>query len=562
MKEDLDKLGHHISPNPTNFYGSLTEDAVRDFQRRYGLRENGIGDPVTLAKIEHLLTAPLSNGMFRYDVVDLKVNLGILGFGVSNNPTIFFGPVTERSVREFQQYYGLQVTGVANNETQAKISEILASPFRIGQRHRDTIQLKIDLGRLGFPVSSNPTTLYGSQTEQAVRQFQAQNGLRVNGIADEVTLKKMADLLANIGPVITFTDYSYTLNHMVSIQMQRRPRISYTRPNFISYVASDFIDLSADGQIGTVNTTTLNVRFEPNTTLASVGTLSQGMRVTVLGTEPDTNPSSSRVWYAIAFNHGDPEDPGFQFARQAEVRRHVDPNRFTLDPSHRDMYQFLDLREASGVQAEYLNENLLRNRGTLHGQGAAFSEGAHKYNLNEFYLISHARLETGNGTSSLANGSIRVGEISTNRWVSIQPQGTFIAERRQNGNTWTWTYERNDNFDLSQARNIRTVYNMFGIDAIDGQANTRGSIHAYREGWFTPSIAIVEGTKFIAERYVHHPTRQQNTLYKMRWNPANPGTLQYATDVGWAVKQANMIAPHYQNLDYLKATFDIPRFRN
>ncbi|MEJ7545750.1 glucosaminidase domain-containing protein, partial [Staphylococcus hominis] len=60
-------------------------------------------------------------------------------------------------------------------------------------------------------------------------------------------------------------------------------------------------------------------------------------------------------------------------------------------------------------------DKLLVGKGILEGQGEAFSEAAKAYNINEVYLISHALLETGNGTSKLANGGDVVnGKVVTN----------------------------------------------------------------------------------------------------------------------------------------------------
>ena len=40
----------------------------------------------------------------------------------------------------------------------------------------------------------------------------------------------------------------------------------------------------------------------------------------------------------------------------------------------------------------------------------------------------------------------------------------------------------------------------------------------------------------------------QNTLYKMRWNPANPGTHQYATDINWANVNAQVLKQFYDKI--------------
>src|SRR5699024_6794819 len=153
----------------------------------------------------------------------------------------------------------------------------------------------------------------------------------------------------------------------------------------------------------------------------------------------------------------------------------------------------------------------------------------------EVYLISHALLETGHGTSKLAEG-IEVGRDKT---------GDLVVVTSKN---------------KKSLKDIKTSYNMFGIGANDEDPNRLGAIRAYEEGWFTPKDAVIGGAKFVGERYVHNDYKQ-NTLYKMRWNPANPGYPQYATDIGWAVKQVTQIKEMYGKLKSATLHFDIPKYK-
>ncbi|TES56750.1 hypothetical protein E2L07_03605, partial [Halalkalibacterium halodurans] len=200
LKLDLMKLGFgtHWS-NPTTLYGPDTANVVREFQRHYGLVVNGIIDEVTYKKIEEIKNQPLAPGLRRADVIDFKLDLMKLGFGTHwSNPTNYFGPDTERVVREFQAYYGLTVNGRGDEATLAKIAEQLSSPFQEGKRSDQIQELKLDLMKLGFGTHwSNPTTLYGPDTVKVVRQFQGYYGLVVNGIVDEVTEKKIYEILAS-----------------------------------------------------------------------------------------------------------------------------------------------------------------------------------------------------------------------------------------------------------------------------------------------------------------------------------------------------------------------------
>ena len=160
------------------------------------------------------------------------------------------------------------------------------------------------------------------------------------------------------------------------------------------------------------------------------------------------------------------------------------------------------------------------------------------------YLISHASLETGNGSSDLAQG-IEVGLNKNNVPVIVTK-----ANR-------------------SSLTKIKKVYSMFGIKAFDSCAITCGSRHAYEQGWDTPYKAIVGGAQFIGEEYIQGKNKEGtklNTIYKMRWNPEfasiNGGYgKQYATDIGWASKQVNSMYNLYQQIGSYTLYLDIPEYR-
>jgi len=205
LKLDLEKLGYVVSNNPTNYYGPVTAETVREFQKAYGLNATGIADANTLQKLEEVLSSGpvLKAGITHPDVKDLKVNLAKLGFMVSSNPTNYYGPVTAETVREFQKAYGLNATGIADANTLRKLEEVLSSGpiLKTGIIHPDVKDLKVNLAKLGFMVSSNPTNYYGPVTAETVREFQKAYGLNATGIADANTLQKLEEVLSS-GPVL------------------------------------------------------------------------------------------------------------------------------------------------------------------------------------------------------------------------------------------------------------------------------------------------------------------------------------------------------------------------
>ena len=77
------------------------------------------------------------------------------------------------------------------------------------------------------------------------------------------------------------------------------------------------------------------------------------------------------------------------------------------------------------------------------------------------------------------------------------------------------------------------------------------------DGWNSISKAIIDGAKFIAQDYIKSG---QNTLYKMRWNPDQPGTHQYATDINWANVNAEGLKYLYDQINSVGKYFEIPVF--
>ncbi|QHW36537.1 autolysin [Staphylococcus ursi] len=206
-------------------------------------------------------------------------------------------------------------------------------------------------------------------------------------------------------------------------------------------------------------------------------------------------------------------------ANRAETEKAMNTEALEKDPTL--IYQFLKLDTYQGLGAEELNE-LLKGKGILEGQGAAFKEAAQKHNINEIYLISHALLETGNGTSQLANG----GHVDKNNKVVTTGEPKY--------------------------------YNMFGIGAIDTDALRNGFKTAEKYGWNTVSKAIIGGAEFIRDRYIGSG---QNTLYRMRWNPEHPATHQYATDINWANVNAQRMKSFYDQIGETGKYFDVDVYK-
>lgn len=214
---------------------------------------------------------------------------------------------------------------------------------------------------------------------------------------------------------------------------------------------------------------------------------------------------------AIPFKYA-PKVGNNKLASRDEVLLHLTPDD---DLTKDTIYQFLDLSKYSEVSEDELN-NFLLGQGVLEGKGSIFISAAKKYNVSEVYLVSHASLETGRGTSSFARGK---------------------------------------NF------NGVKVYNMYGINVRDDKPSL-GTEYAYKNGWDSIDKAIDGGAKWISDNFVNHHKYKQNTLYKMRWNPASPGEHQYASDVLWAKHQIPNMKKRFDVFPNAILHVDIPVYED
>ncbi|MDP4142890.1 MAG: N-acetylglucosaminidase [Bacillota bacterium] len=206
-------------------------------------------------------------------------------------------------------------------------------------------------------------------------------------------------------------------------------------------------------------------------------------------------------------------------ADKQQIAYYSNPNNFI---NNSGKYQFLKLNYTYGITIENLNSTLT-NRGNLKNHSSAFLTAGKKYNISPLYLIAHSILETGSGQSKLAKGVI-----------VTKVDGKAVIPR--------------------------IVYNVYGVAAYDRDPIRLGAEFAYKHGWFSIDEAIIGGADFICSNFIRSEYYQQDTLYKMRWNPNNI-YHQYATDIGWAYKQVDLLKALIDKCPNAVLIFEIPRFK-
>ncbi|WP_051641028.1 N-acetylglucosaminidase, partial [Bacillus sp. MB2021] len=303
----------------------------------------------------------------------------------------------------------------------------------------------------------------------------------------------------------SYVNYNLTLEDMTNIQLKVNPQ---TDTKYDTYIREDAIVFkTSDSTKGTVLGSGWRLRGGAGTDYSVVSTLTSGQVLTVVSKVKGTD---GYYWYKVDYSQA------WVSASKEDTAYYLNPDNFIN--SDIQSLQFLKLSAKANVDDKEVDSKILAGKGILAGKASAFVTAANAYGINELYLISHALLETGNGTSTLANG------------VEV---------------------------------NGKMVYNMYGIGAYDGSAISSGAEYAYNAGWFTPEAAIIGGAKFIAQGYIN---AGQDTLYKMRWNPdaaekTGTATHQYASDIGWATKQVNQIYNLYSLISTYTLNYEIPTYQ-
>ena len=143
-------------------------------------------------------------------VKDLQTKLQKLGYYTAEL-TGNCGPKTVAAIKAFQEKNGLTADGVAGPTTLAKVdaaynamdssssgSSGSASGLKLGSTGKEVSALQTDLTTLGF-YWAQITGNFGEKTETAVKRFQEENGLSVDGVAGKKTLDAIAAAVAKKG---------------------------------------------------------------------------------------------------------------------------------------------------------------------------------------------------------------------------------------------------------------------------------------------------------------------------------------------------------------------------
>lgn len=135
------------------------------------------------------------------EVTTVQQRLQKLGY-FKATATGYYGPITRRAVIRFQRDNGLLPDGIVGTNTQALLDEPFLSDtpeegetsekttWRIGDRGEPVSTIQQKLAEAG--LRSGTKGIFDEETQEAVRQFQQEKGLKIDGIVGPQTLAALS----------------------------------------------------------------------------------------------------------------------------------------------------------------------------------------------------------------------------------------------------------------------------------------------------------------------------------------------------------------------------------
>jgi peptidoglycan hydrolase-like protein with peptidoglycan-binding domain len=177
IQERLQRLGY-FNQSPTGVFGSVTKNAVIQFQQENGIPTDGVVGEQTM----RVLFSPGARGI-RVQNYGFPSGQRSQRFGASRQDYGIPSVEESRRFRTSRQDYNAPFVQESRRFSASGGSNVL----QLGDRGSQVRRLQEKLSDRGF----NPGLIdgvYGGQTQNAVREFQLQNELFADGVAGKATL--------------------------------------------------------------------------------------------------------------------------------------------------------------------------------------------------------------------------------------------------------------------------------------------------------------------------------------------------------------------------------------
>ncbi|MDO4267104.1 MAG: peptidoglycan-binding protein [Eubacteriales bacterium] len=191
LQQRLMELGFMDNDEPTDYYGEVTQSAVKIYQRQNKLAQDGIIGPETLDAIlspdaKYYAAQPGDEGD---DIRRIQERLYQLGY-LANDSLVTgnFGDSTEEAVKRMQSMNNLEEDGKVGRRTMNLLysDEVKPNLLSYGERSDVVLEAQKRLKALGY-MTTDPDGTFGNDTILAVKQFQSRNDQVVDGYLGPAT---------------------------------------------------------------------------------------------------------------------------------------------------------------------------------------------------------------------------------------------------------------------------------------------------------------------------------------------------------------------------------------
>ena len=197
LQKNLIGMGY-LDGSADGVYGAKTKTAVKEFQKDFGLGADGAAGDATQFAV-------------RSAIVRLQVELKAAGYapGTADGK---FGTKTQKALKSYQKDHGLPQTGEADRATWATINSAssgmnAASGVKKGSSGTRVKHLQLALIGLGY-LNGSADGVYGGKTTEAVKAYQRDFGLGVDGSAGKNTMVSIKNTVVTLQSDLTRKGYS------------------------------------------------------------------------------------------------------------------------------------------------------------------------------------------------------------------------------------------------------------------------------------------------------------------------------------------------------------------
>ncbi len=185
LQQRLMDLGFMDNDEPTDYYGEVTQNAMKVYQRQNQLAQDGIVGPDTLKAVlsPDAKYYAAQMGDVGDDIMRIQSRLYELGYLASENlVTGNFGESTQGAVIKMQENNNLEQDGKVGRRTMNLLysDEVKPNMLSYGDESEVVLEAQKRLKLLGY-MTTEPDGKYGNDTIIAVKQFQSKNDQIVDG---------------------------------------------------------------------------------------------------------------------------------------------------------------------------------------------------------------------------------------------------------------------------------------------------------------------------------------------------------------------------------------------